>query len=89
MKLKIERKRFESGMYYYLVYEWFWFHWVRRSGLFAMTAEQKSEKNKKAGKTTSSQKWKCTVTGYISTPAGLSNYQRAKGIDTSKRVRIA
>jgi hypothetical protein len=34
MKLKIERKRFESGVYYYLVYEWFWFHWVRRSGLF-------------------------------------------------------
>jgi len=34
MKLKIERKRFESGAYYYLVYEWFWFHWVRRSGLF-------------------------------------------------------
>jgi hypothetical protein len=34
MKLKIQRKRFESGMYYYLIYEWFWFHWVRRLGLF-------------------------------------------------------
>jgi hypothetical protein len=34
MKLKIQRKRFESGTYYYLVYEWFWFHWVRRSGIF-------------------------------------------------------
>jgi hypothetical protein len=34
MKLKIQRQRFESGTYYYLVYEWFWFHWVRRSGLF-------------------------------------------------------
>jgi hypothetical protein len=34
MKLKIERKRFDSGMYYYLIYEWFWFHWVRRGGLF-------------------------------------------------------
>ena len=34
MKLKIERKRFESGMYYYLIYEWFWFHWVGRSGLY-------------------------------------------------------
>jgi hypothetical protein len=32
MKLKIQRKRFESGTYYYLVYEWFWFHWVRHSG---------------------------------------------------------
>jgi hypothetical protein len=64
-------------------------HYENGTGLFAMTAEQKSEKNKKAGKTTSSQKWKCTVTGYISTPAGLSNYQRAKGIDTSKRIRIS
>jgi hypothetical protein len=34
MKLKIQRKRFESGAYYYLIYERFWFHWVRRSGLF-------------------------------------------------------
>jgi len=34
MKLKIERKRFESGMYYYLIYEWFWFHWVGRPGFY-------------------------------------------------------
>jgi hypothetical protein len=34
MKLKIQRKRFESGAYYYLVYKWFWFHWVRYSGIF-------------------------------------------------------
>jgi len=39
MKLKIERKRFESGAYYYLIYEWFWFHWVRRSGLFGTLEE--------------------------------------------------
>lgn len=34
MKLKIERKRFQSGLYYYLIYEWFWFHWVRREEFF-------------------------------------------------------
>ena len=43
MKLKIKRERFESGAYYYLIYEWFWFHWVRRSGLFGTLEE--AEKN--------------------------------------------
>jgi hypothetical protein len=48
------------------------------------------------GKTTGSenmkkvlkQRWQCTVTGYISTCAGLSNYQKARGIDRSNRIRI-
>jgi nitrogen fixation-related uncharacterized protein len=43
MKLKIQRKRFESGMYYYLIYEWFWFHWVRRSGLFDTLEEAEKD----------------------------------------------
>ena len=43
----------------------------------------------KIGKITNSQKWICTETGYISTPAGLTHYQKAKGIDKSKRVRIS
>ena len=36
----------------------------------------------------STQRWQCTVTGYISTPAGLSNYQKKRGIPKHKRVRI-
>ena len=43
MKLKIERKRFDSGMYYYLIYEWFWFQWVRRSGLFDTLEEAEKD----------------------------------------------
>lgn len=43
MKLKIERKRFESGKYYYLICEWFWFHWVRRSGLFDTLEEAEKD----------------------------------------------
>lgn len=43
MKLKIERKRFESGAYYYLIYEWFWFHWVRRGGLFDTLEEAEKD----------------------------------------------
>jgi general stress protein YciG len=54
-------------------------------GIFALTPEQRSENGKKLN----SQRCKCTETGYVSTPAGLSNYQRARGIDTSKRVRIS
>ena len=53
-------------------------------GLFSLTKEQLQENGKK----TSSQKWKCLETGYISSPAGLSNYQRARKIDTSQRIRV-
>jgi hypothetical protein len=54
-------------------------------GLYGLTTEQRIETAKKV----SSQKWMCLETGHISTPGGLSNYQKARGIDTSKRKRIA
>lgn len=54
-------------------------------GLASLTKEQKDKRNEKVNK----QKWKCLVTGKISTLAGLSMYQKNRGIDTSKRVRIA
>jgi hypothetical protein len=54
-------------------------------GIHSQTIEEKIE----LGRKTSSQRWKCLETGYISTPAGLSNYQRKRGIDTSKRERIS
>jgi hypothetical protein len=31
----------------------------------------------------------CIETGFISTPGSLTNYQRNRGIDTSKRKRIS
>lgn len=45
----------------------------------------------KKGKTPKSsiQKWQCTVTGKISNSGALTIYQRALGIDTSNRVRLA
>ena len=66
-------------------------------GIHGRTKEQMSEDAKKtpksarmrAGKTTSSQRWMCLETEYITTPGALTHYQRAKGIDTSKRVRIS
>jgi hypothetical protein len=53
-------------------------------GVFGLTKDQLSNQGKK----TNSQRWMCIETGYISNPGGLSKYQRAKGIDTSKRKRI-
>ncbi len=42
----------------------------------------------KGGKISSSQKWRCLVTGHISNPGPLSRYQKARGIDTSLRERV-
>jgi hypothetical protein len=65
-------------------------------GIHGRSREQKSEDGKKGGrkggrkggKISSSQKWQCTETGYITGAGPLSCYQKARGIDTSKRIRI-
>jgi hypothetical protein len=60
-------------------------------GIWGMIPEQQSERSKRGAKTTSSQRWKCLVTGHISSPGGLSNHQKGLGIDykdKSLRVRI-
>ena len=62
-------------------------------GLHSFTAEQRIENARLGGiascKIINSQRWMCEETGYISTPAGLSKYQKHRGINTSKRVRIS
>lgn len=57
-------------------------------GLHGLSEEEKSKARKKAAKTQHSQRWQCTITGYISTPCGLSSYQKARGIDVSNRKKI-
>ena len=54
-------------------------------GIHGMSKEQRSQHSKKIN----SQKWECLETGFISTSGSLTNYQRNRGIDTSKRKRIA
>jgi hypothetical protein len=54
------------------------------TGLWAFTTEYRSQITKE----TNSQKWKCTITGYVSNAGGLSNYQKHRGINTSNRIRI-
>lgn len=59
-----------------------------KSGIYAMTSKEKSQAGKKGSKNVNYQKWKCTETGFITNPGNLTKYQKSKGIDTSKRIRI-
>jgi hypothetical protein len=47
-----------------------------------------SEHAKLGARLQHAQRWVCTVTGYVSTPCGLTHYQKARGIDTSNRVKL-
>ena len=61
-------------------------------GLYGVTFEQRSATGKKYGrenaKKLNSQKWKCTITGYITTSGPLTLYQRKRSIDTSNRIKL-
>ena len=65
----------------------------KKIGVHGRTKEQMSIDGKKGGaiasKIINAQKWMCLETGHISTPGGLARFQNARGIDTSKRKRIA
>jgi len=58
------------------------------TGIYSLSLEQRIENGKKSSKIMNSQKWECLETGYITTSGPLTLYQKAKGIDTSKRRRI-
>jgi len=53
-------------------------------GIHGRTKEQRQETAKKVA----SQKWQCAETGHITNAGALTNYQRKRGIDTTKRIRI-
>jgi hypothetical protein len=57
-------------------------------GICGMSKDEKSDAGKKGSKNTNSQKWMCLETGYISTPGPLTLYQKRRGIDTIKRIKI-
>ena len=44
---------------------------------------------KKGSKNTNSQRWICLETGFVTNSGALSRYQKARGIDTSRRKRIS
>ena len=57
-------------------------------GVHLLTTEERSDFGRIGGIKTSSQIWKCTVTGHQSNAGALSIYQRNRGIDTTNRIRI-
>lgn len=54
------------------------------NGIATITPQKRSEYSKK----NASQKWMCLETGHICNAGGLAYYQKARGIDTTKRVRL-
>jgi hypothetical protein len=63
-------------------------HYANKTGLFSLSKEEKLTVCSKGGKIMNKQKWKCTVTGFISTAGPLSLYQKKRSIDTSNRIKI-
>ena len=57
---------------------------IEKKGIYSLSKDDKVL----AGKKVASQRWKCLETGFITNAGNLTKYQRARGIDTSKRVRI-
>ena len=47
-----------------------------------------SDLGKRGARKTNQQRWKCLETGFITNPGNLTQYQRARGIDTSRREKI-
>jgi general stress protein YciG len=60
-------------------------HKKNKTGCLSLTPEERLKVVEK----TNSQRWICTETGFITTSGPLTRYQKARGIDTSKRKRIA
>lgn len=60
-----------------------------KKGALGQTKKELSESGKRGAQKSNSQKWKCTVTDYVSNPGALSRYQKAKGIDCLNRIRIS
>jgi hypothetical protein len=58
------------------------------TGIFAMSQEEKMEANRKGAKVLNTTKWKCNITGYVSTSGPLTLYQKHKGIDPTNRTKV-
>ena len=57
-------------------------------GIHGIPKQQRIENGSKGGKISTSQKWMCLESGYVTNAGALTCYQRKRGIDTSKRKRI-
>ena len=55
-----------------------------KKGICGLTKEQRSENSKRQNNT----RWKCLVTGHISTYNALSRFQNNRDIDKSMRILV-
>lgn len=60
----------------------------QKRGMFGWKGEKFINHQKAASAASNSQKWRCKVTGHVSTFGPLCVYQRNRNIDTSLRERI-
>ena len=60
----------------------------KKNGTSFWNVDLQSDLGKRGAKKTNSQKWRCLETGFITNPGNLTQYQKARGIDTSSRIRI-
>jgi len=59
---------------------------MRKEGFSGLGAS--FEAAQAAGRKAAAQKWRCLVTGHITSAGSLARFQRARGIDTSLRERV-
>ena len=59
-----------------------------KTGIWKFTEEERKQRFYENCGNVNKIKWMCLETGHISTPGPLTNYQRARDIDTSKRKRV-
>ena len=64
-------------------------HKENKTGVCGRSKEKMSEDGKKGGSISGNQKWKCIETGFVTNAGNLTKYQRARGIDTSKRIKMS
>jgi hypothetical protein len=60
----------------------------QKKGIWGMTEEEKKERNQKGASVLNTSYVMCLETGHLSTPGGMGMYQRARGIDKSRRVKM-
>ena len=60
----------------------------KQTGLFALTDAQKNTRNKKGAKILNSLFAMCLETGYLSTLGPLAKWQRVRGINPVRRIRL-
>jgi hypothetical protein len=58
------------------------------TGFYGIPKEKRIEYGSKGGIVSANQKFQCLETGFICNAGGLSTYQKARGIDTSKRIKL-